>query len=157
MTQPNLNPAVGTSSMAGQVLLESFPNYVEAQRLVDKMADGGFPVEHVRIVGENLRTVEHVTGRMTLARATLAGLGAGAWFGLFIGLLFGLFTTGESWVAVVLVSVLVGALWGAIFGLVGQLAARGYRDFSSFQTLEAGHYNVYVDAEYASQAAQFLA
>jgi hypothetical protein len=155
MTEPNI-PPVGTSSMAGQILLESYPTYVEAQRLVDKMSDGGFPVEHVRIVGENLRTVEHVTGRFTLVTATLAGTASGAWFGLLIGLLFGLFTTEESWLWVVLISVLIGALWGAVFGLVSHWATRGHRDFSSYQTLEAGRYNVYVDAEYASQAATFL-
>jgi hypothetical protein len=143
--------------MAGHILLESFPTYVEAQRLVDKMSDGGFPVEHVRIVGENLRMVEHVTGRMTLVKATLAGGGAGAWFGLFIGLLFGLFTTEESWFWVVLISVLVGLLSGAIFGFAGHWATRGRRDFSSFQTLQAGRYDVYVKAEYATEAANFLA
>jgi hypothetical protein len=157
MTESNFDPApVGASSMAGHILLESYPTYVEAQRLVDKLSDAGFPVEHVRIVGENLRTIEHVTGRMTLARAALAGAGAGAWFGLFIGLLFGLFTTGESWIWVVLVSVLVGSLWGAIFGFVGHWATRGRRDFSSFQTLQAGRYDVYVKAEHATEAAILL-
>ena len=157
MTESNFNPSpVDGSSIAGHVLLESYPSYVDAQRLVDKMADAGFPVEHVRIVGENLRTVEHVTGRLTLVKATLAGAGAGAWFGLFIGLLFGLFTTKESWFWVVLISVLVGALWGAVFGFVGHWATRGRRDFSSFQSLQAGRYDVYVKAEYASEAANFL-
>ena len=76
--------------------------------------------------------------------------------GLFIGLLFGLFTTGESWILVVLISVLVAALWGAIFGFVGHWATRGHRDFSSFQTLDAGRYDVYVEAEHATEAANFL-
>ncbi|MCW2764239.1 MAG: hypothetical protein JWO11_198 [Nocardioides sp.] len=158
MTESNFNPSpVGASPMDGHMLLESFPTYVGAQRLVDKMSDGGFPVEHVRIVGENLRTVEHVTGRMTLVKATLAGAAAGAWFGLFIGLLFGLFTTGESWFWVVFISLLVGLVSGAVFGFVGHWATRGRRDFSSFETLQAGRYDVYVKAEYATQAATFLA
>ena len=157
MTESNFNPSrVGASSMVELTLLKSYQTYAEAQRLVDKLSDGGFPVEHVRVVGENLRTIEHVTGRLTLAKAALAGAGAGAWFGLFIGLLFGLFTTGESWILVVLISVLVAALWGAIFGFVGHWATRGHRDFSSFQTLEAGRYDVYVEAEHATEAANFL-
>jgi hypothetical protein len=157
MTESNFSPSHGgASSTVGHILLESYPTYAEAQRLVDKLSDGGFPVEYVSIVGEDLRTIEHVTGRMTLAKAALAGAGAGAWFGLFIGLLFGLFTTGESWILVVLISVLVAALWGAIFGFVGHWATRGHRDFSSFQTLQAGRYDVYVETEHATEAVNFL-
>jgi hypothetical protein len=157
MTQPNFDPsAVGASSMGGHRPLASFPEYVDAQRLVDKMSDEGFPVEHVRIVGENLRTVEHVTGRVTMAKAALAGAASGAWFGLFVGLLFGLFTTGPSWVSVVGISLLIGLVWGAIFGLVSHWATRGRRDFASIQTLEAGRYDVYVDAAHAAEAARFV-
>ena len=69
----------------------SFDNYLAAQHLVDRMSDGGFPVEHVRIVGDGARTVEHVTGRMTKGKAALAGAASGAWFGTLIGLLFAVF------------------------------------------------------------------
>jgi hypothetical protein len=153
MTQPD-SSAVGASTGRGR-LLATFPTYAEAQRLVDTMSDAGFPVEHVRIVGEDLRTVEQVTGRMTLAKAALAGAAGGAWFGLFIGLLFGLFTTG-SWLWIVLVSLLLGLIWGTVFGLVSHWATRGARDFSSVQTMEAGHYDVYVDPAQAADAARFL-
>jgi hypothetical protein len=155
MTQSS-SSSVGASSVSGDRLLASFPTYVGAQRLVDKMADGGFPVEHVRIVGEDLRIVEHVTGRMTTVKAVLAGAATGAWFGLFVGLLLGLFATVDSWFWVVLTSLLVGVVWGAIFGLIGRLATRGVRDFASVEAIEAGRYDVYVDAAYAADAARFL-
>jgi hypothetical protein len=158
MTQPNFDPATGgSSSMAGHVLVASFPTYVEAQRLVDKMSDGGFPVQHVRIVGEDLRLVEHITGRLTLAKAALAGAVGGAWFGLLLGLLFGLFTTGESWLWVMLFSLVVGVVSGAVFGFLAHWVTRGVRDFSSVPSVEAGRYDVYVDAEHAAGAARFLA
>ena len=32
--------------------------YAEAQRLVDGLSDAGFPVQHVRIVGDGLHSVE---------------------------------------------------------------------------------------------------
>jgi hypothetical protein len=99
--------------------LARFPSYAGAQHLVDRLADAKFPVERMRIVGNGIRTVETVTGRMTTGRAALYGAGSGAWFGLFIGLLFGLFTIGPVWIGVLLTTVLLGAVFGAVAGFVG--------------------------------------
>ena len=155
MTHSNSRSATASTAVAS-TLVASFPTYAGAQSLVDKMSDQDFPVEHVRIVGENLRTVEYVTGRLNLGKAALAGAASGAWFGILIGLLLGLFTAGESWVWIMLVSLLLGVIWGAAFGLIGHWATRGERDFSSIQTMEAGRYDVYVDAEHAAAAARFI-
>ncbi|WP_312878355.1 general stress protein [Lentzea indica] len=137
-------------------LLASFSDYLEAQRLVDRMSDDGFPVESVRIIGDGVRTVEQVTGRMTRGRAAVAGAAGGAWFGVFIGLLFGLFTTGGTWVWLVLVSMVIGAFWGAVFGFVAHWSTRGQRDFSSVMTLQAQRYEVHVDQARAAQAARYV-
>jgi hypothetical protein len=155
MTNSN-SRSVPVSEAADSTLIASFPSYAEAQRLVDTMSDQGFPVEHVRIVGENLRTVEYVTGRLNLAKAALAGAASGAWFGLLLGLLIGLFTVGESWAWILLVSLVLGLFWGAAFGLIGHWATRGKRDFSSVQTMEAGRYDVYVNAAHETEAARFV-
>lgn len=140
-----------------QQRLASFTDYLGAQRLVDRMSDDGFPVEHVRIVGDGVRTVEQVTGRMTKGRAALVGAGSGAWFGLLIGLLLGLFAFGPTaWITILLLSLLIGALWGAVFGFAAHWATRGQRDFSSVQTLRAQRYDVYVDTSHAAQAAAYV-
>jgi hypothetical protein len=76
--------------VAARVTVATYPDYRSAQRAVDFLSDRRFPVERTAIVGTDLRMVEQVTGRMTVLRAALAGLGAGAWFGLLIGLLFAL-------------------------------------------------------------------
>jgi len=76
----------------------TYDTYREAQRAVDYLSDEKFPVEHTTIVGNNLRQVEKITGRLSWGRALTAGLASGAWFGLFVGLLLGLFTTG-NWLA----------------------------------------------------------
>ena len=149
-----------TSSAAAhtedQRLLKSFSTYAEAQRLVDRMSDEGFPVEHVRIVGRDLHTVEQVVGRLTKGRAAAAGAAGGAWFGLFLGLLFGLFTVGPFWLWVVLVSTGFGAVWGALFGYFGHRATGGRRDFASVEMLQASRYDVYVDASASAEAARFV-
>lgn len=137
-------------------LLASFSDYVEAQRLVDRMSDDGFPVQSVRIVGEGVRTVEQVTGRMTRGRAAASGAMGGAWFGVLIGLLFGLFTAGAGWGWLLLVSLLIGAFWGAVFGFVAHWSTRGQRDFSSVMTLQARRYEVHVDEAQAARAARYV-
>ena len=55
--------AGGPLGAADHRVLESVPDYARAQAIVDQLSDAGFPVEHVRIVGTGLRTVEQVLGR----------------------------------------------------------------------------------------------
>ncbi|KAA0015879.1 general stress protein [Antrihabitans cavernicola] len=139
-----------------QRLIATFDNYPAAQQLVDRMSGDGFPVEHVRIVGDGVRTVEYVTGRVTKGKAALTGAAGGAWFGALIGLLCGMFAVGPAWLWVLLVAVIIGALWGAMFGYVAHWSTGGRRDFSSVQTLQARRYDVYVDAVRAADAAHYV-
>jgi hypothetical protein len=119
-----------------------FDDYGSAQRAVDRLSDDGFPVEQLDIVGSDLQLVERVTGRLTKWRAAAAGALSGMWAGLLIGILFGLFTTGHAWLAIVAAGIGLGVLWGAIFGFVAHLATRGERDFSSLRGLSAAHYDL---------------
>ncbi|RKR91488.1 hypothetical protein BDK92_5886 [Micromonospora pisi] len=137
------------------VTMASYPDYSGAQQAVDFLADNRFPVERTAIVGTNLALVETVLGRLTTARAALAGLATGAWFGLFIGLLFGIFTVGNWW-AVIVAGLLIGAAWGAIFGAIAHASTGGRRDFTSAATLRAREYAVTVDADLADQARNLL-
>ena len=133
-----------------------FPDYAEAQAVVDTLSDREFDVSTVKIVGEGLRSEEYVTGRLTKGRAALAGLGSGAWLGLFIGILFGLFAPAFGWLSIILWSVVIGAVWGAIFGFMAHLATGGKRDFKSVRTTAADTYLVQVQAERANEAITVL-
>lgn len=121
-------------------------------RAVDHLSDEHFPVETVDIIGSDLRLLEQVTGRLTKSRVAAAGAASGAWFGVFIGPLVGLFTRGPIWLGLIIGGVLIGGLWGAVFGFVGHAATRGRRDFSSTRTLVAAHYNVVARGGHAEQA-----
>jgi uncharacterized membrane protein len=134
----------------------SYDSYDEAQAAVDKLSDLKFPVEELDIVGSDLRIVEHVTGRLTLSKATTAGAASGAWFGLFIGLLVGLFTAGPTWLGLVLGGLFFGAVWGALFGYIGHSATRGMRDFSSTRNLIASKYDVVARGGHAPDARRLL-
>lgn len=118
-----------------------FDDYETAQRAVDRLSDDGFPVEHLDIVGSDLKLVERVTGRLTTGRAAAAGAASGAWFGLFVGLLLGLFSN-SAWFGLIITGLVIGAVWGAIFGYLGHAAFRGTRDFSSTQALVASRYDI---------------
>jgi ABC-type dipeptide/oligopeptide/nickel transport system permease subunit len=87
-------------------------NYRDAERAVDWLSDQGFPVERVSIVGNGLRSVEHVLGRLTTGRAALMGAAQGATIGLLFGLLFGLFfTTVGDFLGIVFYGLVAGAVW----------------------------------------------
>ncbi|MEU4240605.1 general stress protein [Actinoplanes sp. NPDC026619] len=133
----------------------TYPDYAMAQQAVDHLSDNKFPVERTAIIGTDLRLVENVLGRLTTGRAALAGAASGAWFGLFIGLLFGIFSD-SGWFGVIVVCLLIGAAWGAIFGAIAHAATGGRRDFASRSSLQAGQYAVTSDAEFADQARQLL-
>jgi hypothetical protein len=135
-------------------ILRTVATYDQAQELVDRLSDGGFPVEKTRIVGTGLRSVEQITGRLTTGKAALRGAVSGLWFGLMIGLLFLILAPGVHWATILLMTLGFGAVWGAIFGALGHAATRGKRDFSSIQTMEAEAYDVLVEAAHVNQAAQ---
>ena len=132
-----------------------FDKYDDAQRAVDYLSDEQFPVENCMIVGTELKQVERVTGRLTYARAALAGAASGAWMGLFVGLLLGLFNPG-SWLAAVLTGVLFGIVFGMTMGLAGYAATGGRRDFTSVSQVVATRYEVLVEHKLLARAQELL-
>jgi hypothetical protein len=147
--------APGAEGSRATVTVASYPDYASAQRAVDFLSDEKFPVERTAIVGTNLRLVENVLGRLTTGRSAMAGAASGAWFGLFIGLLFGIFSS-SNWFGVLVAAILIGAVWGAIFGWAAHAATRGRRDFTSRSSLQASEYAVHAEAEVAEQARTLL-
>ena len=117
----------------------------------------GFPVERVSIVGGGLRSIEKVLGRVTTARAALAGAAQGATIGVLLGALFGLFfTTVAGFFALVLYGLVAGALWGSLWGAIVHYAQRGRREFGSVIETRADRYEVQVDDAVAGEAERVL-
>ncbi len=146
---------------AGDVLsrptLASYDKYGEAQAAVDTLSDNRFPVQHLAIVGVDLRLVESVLGRMSWGRAALSGLATFAWFGVLIGLFVSFFGSEESSaLQLMLLGLLFGAAFGIVFGMVSYAFTGGRRDFVSRQALQASRYDVVCDAEVMAQARQIL-
>lgn len=159
MTTPANNPSAGMIPDTTQVdyrILQTVTTYGLAQEIVDRLSDGGFPVEKTRIVGTGLRSVEQVTGRMTTGKAAGRGALGGLWFGLMIGILFLILAPLANFLLILLLALGFGAIWGAIFGAIGHAATRGKRDFSSVQVMEAESYDVLVEATHVAQAARVI-
>lgn len=135
----------------------TYDTYREAQRAVDYLSDEKFPVEHTTIVGNNLRQVEKITGKLTWGRALTAGLASGAWFGLFVGVLLGIFAPDGGWLAALLTGLVLGGLFGMAFGAIGYGQLRGSRDFTSRTSVVATTYDVLCDFKYAEEARNHLA
>ena len=143
---------------AGRYALGSYPQYGQAQAVVDQLSDNGFPVETVTIVGADLRLVEQVTGRLTRGRAALAGAASTAWLGLLFGLFIGLFAdSGSALLALIVYGILLGAVFGAVFGFAAHAATGGKRDFSSARGLAATRYEVLVPHDRADEAERLIA
>jgi hypothetical protein len=133
-----------------------YDEYAAAQKAVDFLSDHEFPVENCMIVGTELKQVERVTGRLTTGRVAIGGLLSGVWMGLFIGLIFSFFGTGNG-LAIILSTVAFGALFGVIWALVGYAATRGQRDFSSVSRIVATRYEVLVEHKHAQRGRELLA
>lgn len=131
----------------------SYGTYLEAQRAVDHLSDKQFPVQLVTIVGTELKMVERVTGRLTYARVAMGGFGSGAWFGVFIGLLFLLSSNNAG---ILFTSVLVCGGAGLLFAVVFYSFSGGKRDFTSQSQIVASQYAVLCQVEKANEARQLL-
>jgi hypothetical protein len=149
-----IDPSAGLPR--GQVI-GTYDAYADAQRAVDFLSDEKFPVEHVSIVGSDLKMVEKVTGRLTRGRAAIAGAGTGLWLGLFVGLLLTLFADPDTNAALlILSSALYGAVFGAVFGFLGHALTGGRRDFSSRSRIVSSRYEIICKWNEADRAREVL-
>jgi hypothetical protein len=139
-------------------MIASTDRYEDAEAIVDRLADDGFAVEHVVIVGRDLRYVEQVTGHLDAWKAGLGGAGSGALLGLFFGLLFGIWFAhdGTSLLAIVVYWTVFGAFVAAAIALVAYALNGGRRNFVSIPSVQAHHFDVLVDDAYADDAARRL-
>lgn len=138
----------------------SFIRYVDAEDAVEYLATHKFPVERTAIVGEDVRMIEQIVGRVSYGRAALHGAGSGAVPGILIGWLFGVF----DWFHPVIASIalafyglLFGAVIGALLGVLFHALQHGRRDFVAVRAVLPSRYELMVDDEVADVAAQLLA
>ncbi|HEY8319893.1 MAG TPA: general stress protein [Amnibacterium sp.] len=138
-------------------VIATYDSYEGAQQAVDELAHADFPVRSASIVGNDMKSVERVTGRLSWGRAAGAGAASGLWLGLFLGVVTLIFSTrANPGVGYLVGAVLLGAAFGILFGLVSYAATRSRRDFSSVMQVVASTYSLVVDPEVANRARNIL-
>lgn len=137
-------------------LLGRYRSYEDAQKVVEHLASSeGFDIKNLSIVGNDLRTVEHIRTRLSYPRVALGGAAQGALFGAFIGLLIFTFSP-DSTPTDIIMAVLMGmAIW-MIIGIVGYSVRKGRRDFASSSQLVATTFDVVCDFSVAAHARRLV-
>ncbi|WP_279064984.1 general stress protein [Dermabacter hominis] len=134
--------------------LGTYREYADVQRMVDVLADAGFPVQNTLIVGTDLRLIERVTGRKTWGRVILGGALSGMWMGLFVGLLFSMLSS--NWLSTIFSSVLLGAVFFTVWAVIGHAMSGGQRDFTSMTATVPMHYELLVEHRNVMDARRIL-
>jgi hypothetical protein len=148
--RPSALPSVPKGDVLG-----TYDTYLEAQQVVDTLAKADFEVSKLSIVGNDLKTVERVTGKRTYGRSAIAGAASGAYLGLFLGILFVLFSP-ESGIGVIAAAAIIGVGFGMLFSIVSYALNRRRRDFTSTHQVLATNYTIVVDPELTAKAQALL-
>ncbi|MFB2556606.1 general stress protein [Herbiconiux liangxiaofengii] len=134
----------------------TFESYDDAQKAVDRLGHAEFPVKEVSIIGNDLTSVERVTGTLSYGRAAGAGALSGLWIGLFFGLLLTLLSPTASTVLFIGAAALIGAGFGMFFNIAVYSLNRRRRDFTSVMQVVATSYSVLTSPELANRARNVL-
>ena len=147
---------VGIPTLPRGDVLGTYETYLEAQAVVDRLSKADFEVKQLAIVGNDLKTVERVTGKLSYGRAAIAGAASGAWLGLFLGLVLVVFI-GSSNFGFLAAAALIGAGFGMLFGIVSYAIGRRRRDFTSTHQVLASNYQVIIAPALTAKAQELLA
>lgn len=138
-------------------VLGTYETYLEAQQVIERISrNEQFPLDSLSIVGNDLKRIEQVTGRLSYGRAAGAGALSGMWFGLFVGVLFSVFSPRLAFVPIV-AAALIGAAAGLLFSVISYAVTKRQRDFSSISQVVASNFQVIVRPDLTARAQQALA
>lgn len=136
-------------------MVASMRDYEMAQKTVSKLIAGEVPARDIAIVGQGVRTVERVTGKLGYATAARSGAINGVLIGLVLSAVM-LFGTPDAPISLFLGFIMVGVALGMIMSLVTYSIVRRRRDFASMTQMLADHYEVRVQPGSLAKARQVL-
>ena len=140
-------PVVMDPQMPTGTEVASYQTYAQARAAVDFLSDSGFDVSSITIVGTDLHMVERVTGRLTIARASLSGASSGALWGALMGMFM---SAGQNaggtglWVGG---GIVIGALAGMALSALMFIVRGRNRDLVSSQQVVALRYAILASAD----------
>lgn len=146
--------AAGPTPEVGETVA-TYTTYEGAQKAVSRLIAENIPARDIAIVGNALRSVEKITGKLGWAQAAWQG----ALNGVMLGLLFAAFTI--IWMpqidmAMIGGILLIGVGVGMAFRLLSYSIVRRRRDFASVMAVTADHYEVAVSHAHVPAARRLL-
>ena len=136
-----LNRPADASSVGETVA--SVREYEAAQKTVSKLIAGEVPARDIAIVGQGVRSIERVTGKLGYATAARSGAVNGVLIGLLLSAILVLGHP-EAPIQLFVGFVFIGVALGMILSLISYAIVRRRRDFASVTQLAADHYEVTV-------------
>lgn len=143
-----------SSTDTGEVVA-SMRDYEKAQKTVSQLIAAEVPARDIAIVGQSVRTVERITGRLGYAAAARSGAINGVLIGLFLSAILVLGNP-EVPIQLFVGFVFIGVAVGMLMSLVTYAIVRRRRDFASVTQFAADHYDVTVQPASLSKARQAL-
>ena len=136
-------------------IVASMRDYEAAQKTVSQLIAGEVPARDIAIVGQSVRTIERVTGKLGYAAAARSGAINGVLIGLFLSAILVLGNP-EVPIQLFVGFVFIGVALGMLLSLVTYAIVRRRRDFASVTQFAADHYEVTVAASSLGKARQVL-
>lgn len=130
-------------------------DYESAQKTVSKLIAAEVPARDIAIVGQSVRTVERVTGKLGYAAAARSGAINGVLIGLFLSAILVLGNP-EVPIQLFVGFVFIGVAVGMLLSLVTYAIVRRRRDFASVTQFAADHYEVTVMPASLAKARQVI-
>ncbi|WP_396652253.1 general stress protein [Microbacterium paludicola] len=130
-------------------------DYEAAQKAVSTLISAEVPARDIAIVGQGVRTIERVTGRLGYAAAARSGAINGVLIGLLLSAIL-VIGNPDAPIQLFVGFVFIGVALGMILSLVTYAIVRRRRDFASVTQLAADHYDVTVMAASLAKARDAL-
>lgn len=148
-----LNRPAGSAAVGETVT--SVREYEAAQKAVSTLIAGDVPARNIAIVGQGVRTVERVTGKLGYATAARSGAVNGVLIGLLLSAIL-VIGNPEAPIQLFVGFVFIGVALGMIMSLVTYAIVRRRRDFASVTQMAADHYEVTVLPDSLAKAREVL-
>ncbi|MGY1550904.1 general stress protein [Microbacterium sp. A588] len=121
----------------------SVRDYEAAQKTVSQLISAEIPARDIAIVGQGVRTVERVTGKLGYASAARSGAVNGVLIGLLLSAIL-VIGNPDAPIQLFVGFLFIGVAIGMLLSLVTYAIVRRRRDFASVTQLAADHYEVTV-------------
>ncbi len=141
--------------LSSTVPVGRYARHEDAQAAVDLLAEREFPVQHLSIVGTDLRQVEHVVGTLSYAKVALSGALQGAFFGVFMAFLMIAFAQDSPAVAFT-TAVPLGIFFWMILAVISYSRNGGARNYTAVGQIVAGSYELVCSPQEAQEARRLL-